>query len=331
MFDYNTGLPDFNGPFADILPEYIRYKRALGFKYCKSTVYRLREMDTFFKEHGIREPVISREMYESFTALDRQGKCINAASRRDAVRGFAQYLYSMGYSNIYTGYDDTRVFKNDFTPYIFSKDEINRMFRRLSDVCRENPSYENDTFRLLMLMYYCCGLRKAEAQNLRVENVDFETGKITILEGKNNVSRIVVAAPSLLNELCGFREKYFDRFLTGGHLFQNKNGGRYSDGCLYKKYRRLLDDSKIPPRADGKRQRLHDLRHSFCVRVLENMQAKGTDIYAFLPLLSAHLGHQGIRETEYYLRLTGEGFENILAKAKACNPDVFPKIGRDAE
>lgn len=331
MFDYNTGLPDFNGPFADILPEYIKYKRALGFKYGKSTVYRLREMDIFFKKHGICEPVISREMYESFTALRQQEKCINAAKRRDAVRGFAQYLYSMGYSNIYTGYDDTRVFKNDYTPYIFSKDEINRMFRRLSDVCRETPSYENDAFRLLMLMYYCCGLRKAEAQNLLVENVDFETGKVTILEGKNNISRIVVATPSLLNELCSFREAYPGRFLPGRHLFQSKNGGRYSDDCLYKKYHRLLDDSEIPFRAGGKRQRLHDIRHSFCVRALENMQEKGTDMHASLPLLSAYLGHRGIRETEYYLRLTGEHFGNMLARTKAYSPDVFPKIGRDAE
>lgn len=261
MYDYEKGLPDFQGPFAEILPRYIEYKRALGFKYCKTTVYRLREMDMFFRDYGVMKPTISREMYEAFTKKCPDGESGGAAGRRDAIRGFSKYLVLMGYHDIYTGYDDARNFKRDFIPYVFSKEETGRIFHTLSGACKADPCYANDTFRLLLLTCYCCGLRKSETQNLRTGDVDFETGKVVIREGKNNVSRIVVLSASLLKELCVYLGKYPGHFVCGGYLFQNQNGGQYSDYSLYKRYHQVLEDSGIPLRADGKRQRPHDLRY----------------------------------------------------------------------
>ncbi len=330
MYNYEKGITDFHGPFAEILPQYIEYKRALGFKYSRTTVYRLREMDGFFRNHGITEPVISREMYEAFTALRPNKKNGGVASRRNAIREFARYLVLMGYHGIYTGYDDTRIFKRDFIPYILSKDEIKRIFHTLSDMCGTEPSYANDALRLLMSLYYCCGLRKSEAQDLRNGDIDLKTGKVVIREGKNNVSRIVVVSSSLLEELRSYLKKYPDRFTCGGYLFQNQHGGRYSNHSLYQKYRRVLEDSKIPLRADGRRQRLHDLRHTFCIRVLETMQKKGT-LYTDLPLLSVYLGHRSILETEYYLRLAQGNFENVLEQVQTYQSGIFPGIWRGDE
>ena len=65
------------------------------------------------------------------------------------------------------------------------------MFGVLDRSCVESPCYENDAFRILMLLYYCCGLRKAEAQELKLGDINFEKGKITILHGKNDVARII--------------------------------------------------------------------------------------------------------------------------------------------
>ena len=62
--------------------------------------------------------------------------------------------------------------------------EISGMFRMLNGYCKASPGYENDTFLIAMLMYYCCGFRKSEVQNLRIYDIDFQAGKTTVLHGK---------------------------------------------------------------------------------------------------------------------------------------------------
>ena len=163
-----NGLPQFRGPFREQIMEYIAYKRGQGYKLHNPFVYRLREMDLFFLEMGIGETKITREMYEAWTAPRPQEKATTTQKRQNAIRGFAAYLVQLGYKDIYTGHDDTRIFKSDFLPYVFSRDETGRMFQVLSKLCRDVPGYDSDTFRMAMLLYCCCGFRKSEVQNLKV-------------------------------------------------------------------------------------------------------------------------------------------------------------------
>lgn len=235
----------------------------------------------------------------------------------------------MGYENIYTGYDDTRIFKRDFIPYVFSREEIDRMFSVLSSKCENNPCYDNDAFRIAMLLYYCCGLRKSEAQSLKVKHVDFDIGKITVLHGKNDVSRIIVVSDSLLSMLQEYSDKYLTCADPDENLLHGSKSKRYTESMLYQKFHSLLEEAGIPHRADGGRQRLHDMRHTFCVRALEQMQAKGFDLYTSLPLLSVYLGHKHITETEYYLRMLDEHFGSILDKSSSYTPELFPKYDED--
>lgn len=127
---------------------------------------------------------------------------------------------------------------------------------------------------MAMLLYYCCGFRKSEVLDLLMQDVDFQTGKICILNGKNDVSRIVVASDTLLLELKGYRDKYLSSAKQEDCFLHRTNGKRYSESTLYNRFHQLLSDAKIPPRKDGGRQRLHDIRHTFCVRALEQMQEK---------------------------------------------------------
>jgi integrase len=56
----------------------------------------------------------------------------------------------------------------------------------------------------------------------------------------------------------------------------------------------------------GRAPRLHDLRHSFAVTVLERWYRQGVDIHTKLPHLAAYMGHVCPVSTHYYLRLTPE-------------------------
>lgn len=319
----------FTGPFSKEIPLYVQYKRSCGYKVAETDLYRLREMDRLFKEMGISEPVITREMYEVWTAVKPGERKVTSSRKRSILSSFGKYLISNGYQDVYVGHDDRRSFNSDYIPYVFSKEEISRMFALLDENCSKAPCYENEAFRAMMSMYYCCGFRKSEVVMLRLCDVDFQTGKVTVLDGKNRVSRIVLASDTLLSRMGSFCSKYHshsspDTFLFHGTKHKDKPFCRAS---LYKMYHSLLKNAGIPDREDGRVHRLHDVRHTFCVYALEQMQEKGFDTYTSLPLLSAYLGHKHIRETEYYLRLVEDRQENVLEKTGEYTPGLFPEIG----
>ena len=244
-------MPQFVGPFRDLLPGYIQYKRAQGYKISRPITCRLREMDLFFLEMGIREIHITREMYEAFTAHKPGQKETTTQKRQSAIRGFARYLVSLGYQDIYTGYDDARIFKRDFIPYVFSAEETDRMFRVLQASCGKLPCHENDTFRLAMLMYYCCGFRRSELTNLLVQDFDFQDGTITVLHGKNDVSRRIPVSDSPAGRNPCLQGKISFPNRAGRLLFLSEKEKGTVEGILYRKFHQLLEDAGIPPRADG--------------------------------------------------------------------------------
>ena len=62
---------------------------------------------------------------------------------------------------------------------------------------------------------------------------------------------------------------------------------------------RVLNPQRNPPR-------LHDLRHSAAVNVLQRWYAQGADVQAKLPHLATYLGHVNAVSTHHYLKLTPE-------------------------
>jgi hypothetical protein len=54
-------LPNLYGPFKDIMPGYVAYKRSLGCKYGNTILQRLKEIDRFFGEHGVTDVAVSED------------------------------------------------------------------------------------------------------------------------------------------------------------------------------------------------------------------------------------------------------------------------------
>lgn len=158
------------------------------------------------------------------------------------------------------------------------------------------------TFYSLFCLYYGCGLRKSEALNLKIKDISYGEKSITILDGKNKISRIIPLSESNFKQLSHYisMNKYEDK---ESYIFIDANGEHFKDRILYDMYHQLLKDAHIPTRYDGKRQRIHDLRHLFAIKSLKQMEDRGFDLYTSLPILSVYLGHKHITETEYYLRL----------------------------
>jgi integrase len=318
---------EFSGPFKDVIPLFIQYKRSMGHEFGRTSVYRLREIDLFFADHGVTTVSVPEDIYSFWANLRVGEKPTNRMKRIRALNNLSNFLKYIGYDDIYVG-DCPDIRSNQvFIPYIFSYDEITRLFDILTTWCKAKQKRKTVTFAMMIALYYGCALRKSEAQNLKIGDVDLDDGIITIIDSKNHISRNVFLSDSLHRQL----KKYYNMFCTGlddnAYFFLSPCGKYYSDGVLYYNYHRLLKAAGIPKRHDGHFPRIHDLRHTSCVRTLEMMVKKGYDLYTSLSLLSVHLGHKKVTETEYYLRLIEDHFTHIIKMSSDYTSNLIPNIG----
>jgi integrase len=147
------------------------------------------------------------------------------------------------------------------------------------------------------------GMRLNEAVSLEGWQVDWV--KRTIRLTKTKTSR-----PRVLNFVtpAGDAGRVLDTLPEGrrtGHLFLNSDGQPYVQMSTNydQTMRRVLEAERVEG-SDFARFRIHDLRHGFAVRWLE----EGGNIYR----LQKHLGHSSIKTTEQYLDHVPEHVHEIV-------------------
>ncbi len=312
--------PTYTGPFREFIPQFILFKRGQGYDYGYSIQMRLREIDLFMRRNGVTAPVITEEMHEMWCARRNGEKPSNQAKRIAALCTLERWLVEqMNLPGVFLDRTRRRFQRTNFMPYIFSKEEIASSFRIMDDA-KAGSTQDMRTLAAMFALYYGCGLRKSEAQKLRRRDVDVDSGKIRILDAKNHESRIVIASDSIRRRLGGYRREYLAGKDEMTPFFHRGDGSAFNDHILYALFHAVMERAGIRRPDNGRMPRIHDLRHTYAVRALEEMERKGFDLYVALPLLSRSLGHRHITETEYYLRLREEHFSSILDKVKAHSP-----------
>jgi integrase len=212
-----------------------------------------------------------------------------------------------------------------FTPRLLSDDELGKFFRALDALqpTASSPSRHlvmPEVFRLL----YGCGFRVGEVLKLRVRDVDFDQGIITVRQAKFCKDRLVPPAPSLMNRLRKFAEHFGSR-LPDASFFPGARGDSLSLRTVYTVFRQLLMQCGIAHGGRGHGPRIHDFRHLFAVHTLRRWYRNRDDLDAKLPLLATYLGHQHLSGTQYYLHLTAELFPEIAARLDAAFGEVIPR------
>jgi integrase len=112
----------------------------------------------------------------------------------------------------------------------------------------------------------------------------------------------------------------------GTYFFPAPDGGRYAINPAYNHIKKIYEAAGIPRLSKGRLPRIHDLRHTYCCHALMQMQENGFDLYYSLPILSAYLGHQGIRDTERYLRLPVFQHPAVIEAEPAILGDIIPEV-----
>jgi integrase/recombinase XerD len=218
----------------------------------------------------------------------------------------------------------------NFTPYIFTKDQISLLFKASDQLkgTRNNLTSKVFIVPALLRLLYGTGLRVSEALSLSCNDINIKSKYLILRHTKNGKERLVPISDSLC-EVCKQYLDYRKNFpivKDSNCLFINPDGSPCNIHAAYKWFRRVLYKAKIPHAGKGLGPRLHDLRHTFSVHTLAGMAEAGEDLYYSLPVLSTYLGHQSIGATDKYIRLTAEMYPSIIAKINEAFPFLFPEI-----
>ncbi len=306
----------FIGPFKNELFDYYNYKINLGYSF-KYQLNKLKFFDKFTYTHYNDEKKISQEIIYKFIEQTNTNKNSKSAYA-SLLRQFALYLSKNG---IEAYVIPTRLYSrgNRHIAYIFTEDEILRIFKSLENYNFKNQ-FRKDTMIILFKLLYCTGMRISEALNICIKDINFEEKIITIHKTKNNVERIIGLNDTLCEELNVLVTKYS----INEYIFVRTNGKKYNSHDINALFRKILYYAKIKHTQKG--PRLHDLRFTFCTRCLRKLVEENKDINSYIPVLSAYMGHKNFKSTEYYLTLTFEVYPNIRNKIEEHSKNVIRNI-----
>jgi len=300
-----TGAVVYEGNLAEMLTEYITFKRSLGNDYVSEAEH-FRRFDDFSKSFDFPKNTLTEEVVLSWIEKRPHEKQTNQIKRANAIKNFALYMKEHGY-DAYIFPHQTTNSSQPYIPFIFTEKQMQLILKLADQTPKSNSSKNQDlVIPLIFRLLYGCGMRISEVLNLRISDVDTENALIYISNSKFSKSRAIPMAQSLALRCKAFKEKVHFNSDKGDYFIQNPNGHKYHSNTIYSRFRSLLRQAQIPHRGKGEGPRLHDIRHTFAVHSLRNCVLKGKDIRAMLPAFSAYMGHCDLRGTQIYLRLTPE-------------------------
>ena len=240
---------------------FVEEKRALGCKYEKEAQI-FREMDRVMVEYGVVSPELPRYAVEKWIEKRPNEKRKNQKYRLNFTKRFVSYLQSKGYRAYYPNYSISTRDDSNFTPYIFSNEELSKILNYLGNLTpsRQYPQ-GHIIWPLLFKTLICCGLRAGEAANLRVKDVDLVNGILLITESKHDKTRQVPVSENLWAEYVIYAQKIHLLSRGENFFFPNARGNAHNISWIYKVFRDALWHSGIPHRGRGYGPRVHDFRY----------------------------------------------------------------------
>jgi integrase len=239
-----------------------------------------------------------------------------------ALRQLAGYARAAGWE-AFTPAASTPVRVRHQPPYVFTDDEIRRLFTAIDSQAISSFSNKAMVDPVLFRVLYGAGLRISEALSLSLADVDTRAGTLRIRDSKNGESRTVPVTSRLTATLQGYIAAAHPSPEPSDYVFYSVAAGRpISQPTVYLRYRGYLADAGIPHFTGGPHP--HSLRHGFAVANLRRWAGRGADLAVMLPCLACYMGHADLRGTQYYLRLTADAYPEVMARAQIRFGYVIP-------
>lgn len=239
--------------------------------------------------------------------IDLSGEKLSENSKRrliSALRGFYKFLVFDGHIKKNPAEDLIAPSKGFYLPKFLNQSDIEKLLSA-PDVSQEIGLRD----RAILELMYACGLRVSEAVDLKLNDIEIDSGILTCT-GKGNKMRKVPVGKSavewLKNYLVVRRRK---ENIEVNNLFVNSFGNPINRQTIFnfvKEYAEKCGLEDVSP---------HTLRHSFATHLIQN----SADVRSVQQML----GHADISTTQIYTHITDthlrKTYEKFHPRARNCN------------
>ena len=230
--------------------------------------------------------------YLSSRPNQRYGGGLSESTLRNylmSLRRFTRYLECSGLGRLDVGLS-LRGSGLRLLPQVLSRSDIESLYEVMDD------SALGQRDRVLLGIYYGCGLRKSEGWALELRDVLWDKSLLYVRKGKRGKSRYVPMVDRVRRDVLRYVQDG-RRALLGkevqSSLFISRQGGRLSSRSLYDRFKHLKKVAGIESGGG-----LHLLRHSIATHLLWGGMS--------LEYIRRFLGHSTLETTQLYTHLKAE-------------------------
>ena len=200
-----------------------------------------------------------------------------------AIRIFFEYLQRIG-----------KIKRNPYTLKVKSPIRNQRNILTQEEIKTLYKTAQNLEETILLHLCYGCGLRRSEAQDLNIKDVNFEQKLLFVRKGKGKKRRVIPLTEKITTDLQDYyKQNQWYRNENQESFLINIQGNRVTGTTIYENFKKLLQKTKI--NTSDKNICLHSLRHSIATHLLENEMS--------IEMVRNFLGHQNLKTTQIYTRV----------------------------
>lgn len=294
----------------DDLIAYVDLKRTAGFVF-KDQAILLRSFVAFATTRG--DTVV-----RTATVLEWAAIAPSPQQRRKrllTVRRFALAMHAENFAYEVPAADAIgRARFERRTPYIYTHDEITKLVQAAAKL-QPQGSIKPVMYATLFGLLAATGLRVSEALSLRCEDIT-DDGMI-IRKTKFKKNRLVPLHETTRKAIDAYLATRRRHNVLNDSLFVSLSGHTLSYRAIGYTFRKLISSIELRRNPSQPIPHIHDLRHTFAVRSLEQCGHDRNDIARHIVALSTYLGHTGVTNTYWYLQATPILMQQIAESAEA--------------
>jgi len=293
----------------DALENYLTIRRALGFDLSEME-WHLNSFIKYMKQKN--ETFITTKLALDWATQPKGGDQAYLAHRLASVRRFAAWQRA---TDPRTEVPPAQLLPYRYRrqhPYIYTDDEIQRLMRAARDL-KPTKGLRGDTYATVFGLLAVTGLRISEVVALNRDDVDLETGILSINRTKFGKSRMVPIHASTCDALKRYaklRDELIPVTITRAFFISDERRKRITDWSTRYNFARASRDAGLRAPVEGHRHghgpRIHDMRHRFAVQTMLNWYRAGLDVEREITKLSTYLGHVHVNDTYWYFEAVPE-------------------------